>query len=191
MQGVTFPNTLRPGRPYAGSMAERTDQATGSPIVDLTGSSIDDDVRTTTIRISGPLPAAVAPATLMDPATRKPVLELHSVTRADGAEVMFETYGGSDDPPVGSYVLQSWWVPDALALVLDRSRSWTLADYPSGAPDEYPDDGPDFCLLTYQSFQPGDPAYTDKQGAWISIEAHERFIAGDLLRVRTPQRSVG
>ena len=164
-------------------MAPLIDKATGNPIVEVTASSIDGDVRTTTVRIDEPLDSADAPATLIEPATREPVLDLHRIAREADCEVSFETYGMTADPPTGPYVLQSWWAPYALALVLDRSRTWTLAEYPIGAAGDLPDLGHDFCPLTYESFEPGTKAYTDTKGAWISLEAFETFIAGDLLRV--------
>jgi hypothetical protein len=164
-------------------VAPQIDKATGNPIVELTASSIDGEIRTTTVRIDKPLNAAAAPATLIDLATRAPVLELHRIAHEGNEEVAFETYGTTADAPTGPYVLQPWWAPYALALVLDRSRTWTLAEYPSGAAGDLPDLGHDFCPLTYASCEPGTDAYTDTKGAWISVEAYESFIAGDLLRL--------
>jgi hypothetical protein len=38
---------------------------------------------------------------------------------------------------------------------------------------------------TYESIVPGEPAYADERGAWISVRGYEEYIAGDLLRFRT------
>jgi hypothetical protein len=165
-------------------MNVRIDSATNNPIVDLLTTGIDGDVRTTVVRLDGALPVAVAPAVLIELDSRRPALQLHRLTHFDDGTATFETYGLSEDVPVQSYVLQSWWAPDALELVKDTTRAWTSATYgQDGGP--YPDDGPDFCVLTYESLEPGTPAYTDQRGSWISVEGYERFIAGDLLRLRS------
>jgi hypothetical protein len=167
-------------------MDDLRDAATGNPIVDLIESSSDGDVRTTVVRVGAVQPAPpVAPASLIDRDARLAVVHLHRVVRASAHEIVFETYGSTTAPSPGSYVLQSWWLPDALALVADRSREWFQAPYPGDGPSELPDHGPDYCFLTYESLAPGEAAYTDGRGAWVSVHGFEEYIAGDLLRFRT------
>jgi hypothetical protein len=146
---------------------------------------MEADVRTSVVRLGGELPTEpIAPATLIDPATKRPVIALHRLVRADGPDVAFETYGITVSPPVGKYLLQSWWVPDALALVADVLREWVRARYPGDATGPFPDHGPDFCVLTYETFEPGDDAYTDGRGAWVSVAGYQKYIEDDLLRLR-------
>jgi hypothetical protein len=162
------------------------DGVTGNPIVELIGSAIESDVRTTVVRIlSQSLGDATAPASLISLASRRPVLDLHRLIGSTAAEMTFETYGVTDSPPQSTYVLQPWWLPDAHAIVTDTSRVWMLATHPGETRGSLPDHGPDFCFLTYQTFEPGEAAYTDGRGTWVSRAGYEDYIAGDLLRLRS------
>lgn len=164
-------------------MSDRRDAATGNPIVELVASRIDGDVRTTSVR--GELPAEpIAPASLIDPRSQHVVLELHRVVGTSASESTFETYGNTGTPPEGAYVLQPWWLPEAFDLVTDTSRVWMTAPYPGDAAGPFPDNGPDYCLLTYESLKPGEIAFTDGRGSWISPAGYGKFIESELLRLR-------
>jgi hypothetical protein len=99
----------------------------------------------------------------------------------EGSAFTFETYGQKEPPSAGRYVLQSWWIQDAFDLVTDATRVWTEASYGSSI---FPATGPDFCCLTYETFNEGDAAYTDGRGSWISPSGYDQYIARDLLRLR-------
>jgi hypothetical protein len=162
------------------------DELSGNPVVELVGSEVESDVRTTVVRmLSDPRGEPSAPASLISLTSGLPVLDLHRLIGANGPEITFETYGLSDSPPPALYVLQSWWLPDAHAIVADTSRVWVEAPYPGDSAGPFPDNGPDFCFLTYNAFEPGEPAYTDGRGAWVSRAGYEKYIEGDLLRLRT------
>jgi hypothetical protein len=164
-------------------VSARRDAETGNPIVEVVASSIDGDVRTTFVR--GELPAApIAPASLIDRMSRDVVLELHRLVEASASGMTFETYGNTGTPPDGAYVLQPWWLPEAFDLVADASRVWVRAPYPGDSAGSFPDHGPDYCLLTYESLKPREVAYTDGRGSRISPAGYRKFIESDLLRVR-------
>lgn len=167
-------------------MASTDELVPGQALVDLVSSRLASDVRTTTVRLHGELPPEpIAPAGLYHQLPWLSVLDLHRLVRIEASELTFETYGPTDAADPGEYVLQSWWIPDALALVADPSRTWIEAQYPvDDVTGPYPDAGPDFCLLTYESLQPGEIAYTDGRGAWISRQGYETYVAKDLLRIR-------
>jgi hypothetical protein len=65
------------------------------------------------------------------------------------------------------------------------ARVWIRASYPGQGESAFPVLGPHFCFLTYEQLVPGEPAYTDGRGAWVSVGGYEEYIAGDLLRFRT------
>jgi hypothetical protein len=166
-------------------VTDHQDADTGNPIVDLIDSNSVRDVRTTRVRVRGDLPAdPIAPASLIGLDPRRVVIELHRVVGTFGREIVFETYGDTSTPPRDSYVLEGWWMPDGFALVADTSRVWIRASYPGDHESAFPALGPHFCFLTYEQLVPGEPAYTDGRGAWVSVSGYEKYIAGDLLRLR-------
>lgn len=154
--------------------------------MDLIDSNSEGDVRTTKVRVRGDLPAdPIAPASLIGLDPRRVVIELHRVVGTIGREIVFETYGDTPTPPRDAYVLQRWWMRDGFALAADTSRVWIRASYPGQGESAFPALGPHFCFLTYEQLVPGEPAYTDGRGAWVSVGGYEKYIAGDLLRFRT------
>jgi hypothetical protein len=165
-------------------MEEVRDSGSGNPIVELLASSAIGNVRSTTVRLLGAEPAApIAPASLIDPTARRGVLELHRLVGRSTAELTFETYGSTDPPPPGRYVLQGWWMQDAYEFVTDLDRNWSES--------RYDDTGPDFCFLTYESLGVGEIAYTDGRGNWISSSGHELYIVRDVLRLRAGPPAAG
>jgi hypothetical protein len=198
IQGIMASPTTRSGIAYLRSslaqdagrlfvVSDRRDAATGNPIVELVASRIDGDVRTISVRSE--LPAEpIAPASLIDPISRDVVLELHRLVGTYASESTFETYGNTGTPPKGSYVLQGWWGQEAFDLVRDTSRVWMTSPYPGDAAGPFPDNGPDYCLLTYESLKPGEVAYTDGRGSWVSPAGYRKFIESDLLRLRGQPR---
>jgi hypothetical protein len=152
----------------------------GQTRVDVVTSDLRDDVLTTTVRVvEGQLPGApLAPAGLYRNAPWREVLRLHRLVGASLDEATFETFDATETGLPGRYILQSWWTPDGLDMVSDMARVWRASRYAEDRANA------DFCLLSFQTFNAGDEAFTDGRGSWISLAAHHRFIERDELRLR-------
>jgi hypothetical protein len=148
--------------------------------VNIVKASTAGDVTTTELhREEGKWPSEpVAPATMWTDETEpsRKVIELHRLVRLDGEMAVFESYGAARAPsPGGPYSLYSWFRPEQLRAIQDESLRCERRRY-DGPPDES-------CLLTWADINPGDDAYVSDAG-WITVDAYERFIRDDLLRVR-------
>ena len=145
------------------------------------------DVTTTVVDCAEPPSAAIAPASLVDDSTDwVAVIELHHLIGKAGSRLSFETYGPVEHEPVvgREYTLQSWWSQGALDLVTDMNRVWTREAYPPGGDDCV------YCPLTYSWFGRGESDDSVMEGyrsrdVWITVDAYERFIRDDLLRIRS------
>ena len=78
------------------------------------------------------------------------------------------------------FTFRGWWTSDALDLVLDTGRSWVLERYQE-------DGGHEHCRLTWVeiSAHGGEPNGYRSGDDWISVEAFQRYIRDDHLRVRS------
>jgi hypothetical protein len=153
------------------------DRQTGVRIV---RASRAGDVITTEVRLEeGEWPSApVAPASVWtDDHSR--VIELHRQVDLTDDVAIFETYGidGETPDPGGLYALYAWWSPEQLKAAEDRNLAWTLQSY------DRPGDH-DHCLFTWATIGPGDVAYHSDDG-WVSVDAYDRFIRDDALRLRS------
>ena len=124
----------------------------------------------------------LAPAalySLQEPAQER--LQLHKLVDRVEKTLRFESYNLK--PPLPSkgdkFIFRAWWRSDALALVKDTSLIWTRERYPDNGKHEH-------CPLTYKTIS----AYTgEREGyrcgkTWITVDAYERFIRDDILRLR-------
>jgi hypothetical protein len=136
-------------------------------------------VSTTLELIEGEWPSEpLAPATLWT-ATVDPILELHKLVRREGKTATFETYGVTEAPKSGGpYRLFSWWRPEQYELAADGRIEWRLATVPTDADDLD-------CALTWARLRPGETAYVAPcLDEWISVDAYQRYIREDLLRMQ-------
>ena len=143
-----------------------------------------DDTATTIINISHQdyLGYPIAPASLKERVNSDFNFPLYQLVKREGPRLTFETYNiDIPQPIVGvTYEFYSWWIPDAIDAVLDTSVKWKQITYPDNGDHDH-------CLLTgetisaYDGYKEG--YYSDLYG-WITIEAHSKFIAHDILRIR-------
>jgi hypothetical protein len=149
--------------------------------VSIVGASAVGDVTTTELRLDeGKWPSEpLAPANVWNDESAPSVLvmELHRLVSTRGTTAIFESYGIERlPPPGGPYAMYAWFRPEQLAVVQDSGLRWRRRQY-DGADDDYD------CLLTWARINPGDAAYESDAG-WISVDAYERLIRDDLLRLR-------
>jgi hypothetical protein len=157
------------------------------PIGEIVELIMDGQRITTVVRSSRPLAAPVAPAGLYELSEPSQlVLELHKLIRSEEDLFTFETYQStfSDAVTGSSYIIQSWWTDEAFDIVKDTTRQWRRARYPGTERDCVR------CLLTYKHFGAQGERDVRTEGyvsgdVWITIEAYERFIAQDVLRIRS------
>jgi hypothetical protein len=147
--------------------------------VNILTASRAGEVTTTAIRLEdGEWPSPpVAPASVWADDEKTLVIELHRLTDLADNVAIFESYA-VDDPvpaPGGPYALYGWWTPDQLKAAQDASLTWHQRHYDCADHDH--------CLLTWATINAGDAAYQSDVG-WISVEAYERFIREDALRLR-------
>lgn len=116
-----------------------------------------------------------------DAATGNPIVE-PVASRIDGDVRTTSVRGELPAKPIAPASLI-----DPISLVADTSWVWVHAPYPGDSAGPLPDHGPDFCLLTYESLEPGEVAYTDGRGSWVSPAGYKKFIESDLLRLRGRQ----
>lgn len=153
------------------------DRQTGVSIV---RASRAGDVTTTEVRLEeGKWPSTpVAPASVREDEEPNVVTELHRLVDLTDDVATFETYGIDGKPlePGGSYSLYAWWAPHQLKAAEDQSLVWTLETFDRAGDHDH-------CLLTWATIGPGDVAYHSDDG-WISVDAYDRFIRDDALRLR-------
>ncbi len=155
-----------------------------APIAEILGFRREGDTTTTEAFVSRPLGDPIAPAGLYAQDESRIVMELHKAVAVSGRRVTFESYETNDEVRVGaSYELRQMWDSSAFELVTNLGLVWSR--------ETYPGDGSacDSCPLTYVWFgrDRGDGAATEgyRSGrAWITVDAYERYIRDDILRVR-------
>jgi hypothetical protein len=150
--------------------------------VNIISSSREGDVTMTELRLQEGdwPPAPVAPATVWKgDAEGVPLIEVHRLVDLDGLSARFESFAIETALPApgGPHSFFSWWTPEQLEAACDRSLEWRAVQYYES------DHGR--CYLTWKEFQPGDPVFMSDAG-WITIDAYERYIRDDVLRLRTP-----
>ena len=125
-----------------------------------------------------------APAALYDTQTeRVEAVQLHKLVCSSEESFTFHTF-----PPQhvssaiigGTFVYRPWWTPEQLEIVLDTSLPWSR--------ERYPDDGSHtHCMLTWEAISAyAEPTegYRCGRHTWITVDAYEKFIRGDLYRCR-------
>jgi hypothetical protein len=163
------------GDDYAGLMQEA--------VVEVLAATRVDDVATIRVRLkSVDLPSdPLAPAGLYSGEHGDiEVAQLHKfISREADGTLEFEAYSKTAPLPEegAQLVLRAWWLPSAWDAVADRSRVWKLQTFTEGDHDH--------CLLTWETIYPGDDAYRSDAGEWMSVEAYERFVRDDILRVHS------
>ncbi len=153
------------------------------PVAEVVDIARQRDVTTTVLKVLGELPSApLYPAALYhqsDPS--REALQLHKLVGTARNVLTFQSYdvGPTLPSPGQRFIFRCWWSRDALELVLNTDLTWTL--------QEYPDDGShSHCPLTYETIS----AYTGHRDGyrsgdtWITVEAYDRFIRDDVLRIR-------
>ena len=109
----------------------------------------------------------------------QPVVELHKLLRLDGDAAMFEGYdlASSAPEPGGPYRVFSWWNPDQFRAATDPDVEWRKGTYDKGDHTH--------CLLTWDAIDHGETAYqAGPDAGWITIDAYEKYIRDDVLRLR-------
>jgi hypothetical protein len=155
--------------------------------VNIVSSSREGDVTATELRLHEGAwpPAPLAPATLWSgEAEGVPLIELHRLVELDGVSARFESFAIETAPPApaGPHSFFSWWTPEQFAAAVDLSLEWRAVQF-------YESDHAR-CYLTWNEIEPGDPVYASDVG-WITVEAYERYIRDDALRLRTPPPAAG
>jgi hypothetical protein len=148
--------------------------------VNIVRASREGDVTTTELWLQeGAWPSApLAPATVWSgDVDRLLLIELHRLVDLEGASARFESYELETAlPPIGGpHSFFAWWTPEQLAAAIDPSLEWQ--------PVQYYESDHGHCRLTWKEIEPGDPVYVSDAG-WITVEAYERYIRDDVLRVR-------
>jgi hypothetical protein len=123
----------------------------------------------------------LAPATLWTN-DNQPVIELHRLPRSDGRVAVFESYDESGElpQPGGPYRMYSWWNPDQRHAVTDTTLEWHRRTY--NKPGDHT-----HCILTFEEIDDAGEGYQlEHYGGWISVDAYEKYIRDDVLRLRQP-----
>jgi hypothetical protein len=152
--------------------------------VSITSAERSGDVTTTELRLdSGEWPFdPLAPATLWA-ARDEPVTEVHKLLRLNGADAVFESYDleGEVPQPGGPYRMYSWFTPDQYKALTDTEAEWHRATYDKPSDHTH-------CILTWEGIDDGDDGYVvEPGGGWVSVDAYEKYIRDDLLRLRRPR----
>jgi len=111
----------------------------------------------------------------------KEVLQLHQVKDVEDNRLTCVTFEFEGDLPEKrrEYAFQLWWVPSAMELVTDLVRKWSRKDYPDNGDHDH-------CELTWKTIS----AYTgcregyESSGDWVTVDAYNKYIRDDFLRVR-------
>ena len=158
--------------------AKRYQDAVGE-IVDI---ARQGDLTRTVLEVDRVEGGSLWPSNLFDRAEpSRNVLELHKLLQRQGEILTYESYDLDSPLPAkgGQYIFRSMWTPDVLDIVLNTELAWKR--------ELYPDNGShDHCPLTWKTIC----SYTgEREGyrsgsIWISVDAYERYIRNDILRVR-------
>jgi len=152
------------------------------PVAEVISVRQEGDVATVALKICRQLHAPIAPAGLYDQLNpAREIFQLHKLIEESKRKIIFETYN-SDKllPAVGEkFIFRSWWILDALEAVQDTKVKWVRKPYPDNG-------GHDHCMLTWADISTdaeNREGYHSKYG-WITVEAYDKFIKQDVLRLR-------
>jgi hypothetical protein len=160
-----------------GQARERRRQA-GEVRVAVTKVARSHDVTTTEVRLAaGEWPFDPIATVWTDDDRR--VVDLHCLMRMDGDEATFESYDltGELPQPGGPYRIFSWWDPNQFRAATDRTVRWHRRTY--NKPGDHT-----HCLLTWEAIDHGTTAYQVDDAGWITVDAYEKYIRDDMLRLR-------
>lgn len=129
----------------------------------------------------------IAPGDLRISDPFQTIWEFHQLIARDGPILTFETYETNFSMPLINHVYDfcSWWLGTTMDAVRDMGAVWNRMPYPDNGSH-------DFCPITYENISAQGPlteAYKSNHG-WISVEAYEKYILQDALRVRNASRSI-
>ncbi len=148
------------------------------------GDSVQTDLRIISFGTPGWLHPPLTPASLvaLDEPERE-VFQLHRLRRQSGDRLSYLSYEvQSPLPEIGApYILRLWWDQSQLDIVLDRNTHWIRQPYPHLDPGSH-----DHCQLTWATIAANaehSEGYHSHHG-WLSVEAYERYIVHDILRLR-------
>lgn len=140
-----------------------------------------NDVGVVEIRVEQKPSAPVAPAGLYSieqPANL--IYPLHRLIIEKKDLLVFETYDQNYELPTkGEYVFRSWWILKALEAVCDTDTVWVKKIIPEGEHEH--------CLLSYEKIGEGgetNEGYFSKKYGWITVDAYNKYILNDILRLR-------
>lgn len=124
---------------------------------------------------TSPYPRDEDNAGFLRPVDGSPWIEAARIRRLGPNEVQLAIFDLSTLPDIGGrYWLQYRWTPDQFAAL---RGPWHPAIVAS--------DAIEYCDLTYETLNVGDPAYANEEGSWISVAAWEELVRDDRLRYRT------
>ena len=157
------------------------------PVAEIAHIVKHDDVTTTVLKVDELPSSSLYPAGLYDQANPAiEVLQLHKLVNAKGDILTFESYCVESSPAsVGErFVFRCWWTSDALDLVLNTDLVWSQEKYPD-------DQGHWYCPLTYETIgsDEGQAEGYRSGDTWVTVEAYEKFIRDDVLRIRGGRRA--
>ena len=148
---------------------------------------IDSDITTCVIEVSREdyLSYPIAPCNLQNDAGY--IFLFHQLVARDGTKLTLETYQVDQPlPNVGDeYEFLSNWIPNAMDAVLDMEAKWVHKIYPNNGDHNH-------CLLTYVTISAHSEhkeGYCSEHG-WVTVDAYQKFIEKDQLRVRSHWRSI-
>ena len=128
---------------------------------------------------SGP----VAPAGLYtDPSSGEERFQLHRVAQREGLVYTFETFHRPQPLPREGEVFfyRGWWLQEAMDAALDMSANWVRKNYPDNGDHAH-------CLFTWEtiaSYADCSEGYFSEKYGWITVEAYNKFINGDIYHLR-------
>lgn len=79
--------------------------------------------------------------------------------------------------PGGPYRIFSWWDPNQFRAATDRNVRWHSRAYDKPGDHTH-------CLLTWKAIYHGTMAYQVNDAGWITVDAYEKHIRDDVLRLR-------
>jgi len=148
----------------------------------LTISRIGDSIRGV-LALRQPLTPPLAPASLCRiDVSHNEVLPVHKIINQENGQLCFETYQTTAELPDERtvFIFRSWWQPDQFEAAADTRRVWVREFYPDNGDHEH-------CFLTWERIS-AHSLHSEGYRCgrdWITIEAYETYIAGDLLQIRT------